>query len=99
MSTKMERLEEKAADLATENDHLASLCKAKDNSADFHRRELARYGSMFMQLYESNRTLELRYGWLEEAARDVATACADHVHDAIGRLADELGLEITEDQD
>ncbi len=97
MSTKMERLEELAADLATENDHLASLCKAKDNSADYHRSELERARRMFMELYENERTLKLRFGWLEEAAREVCTTCEKHQPEAIIKLADEIGLDLTEE--
>lgn len=94
MSTKMERLEERAADLATENEHLASLCKAKDNSADYHRSELERARRMFMELYENERTLKLRFEWLEEAARDVVTSCDEHRDGLIVKLADELGIDL-----
>lgn len=80
-------------DLTKENDHLASLCKAKENSKDYAERELARARRMFMDLFEDKRTLDLRFSWLEDAASEVITSCDKHRGNALERLADELGLE------
>jgi len=88
-----ETKQQKIDNLIEENDHLASLCKAKENSVDYSKRELARAHRMFMELYEEKRTLDLRFGWLEEAARDVVTSCAEHQADFIVKLADEIGVE------
>lgn len=82
-------------DLTKENDHLASLCKAKENSKDYAERELARARRMFMDLFEDKRTLDLRFSWLEDAASEAITSCADHRDGAMIRLADELGLDYT----
>ena len=62
-------------------------------------REANSLRSLIVDMVKEQRTLKLRFDWLEEAAREVCTSCENHVFDAIGRLADELGIEITEDQD
>ena len=93
----MTTLKQTIAELTEENDHLASLCKAKDNSTDYAKRELERARRMFMELYEEKRTLDLRFGWLEEAAREVVTACDEHKDGLIVRLADELGIDLAKE--
>ncbi len=90
-----ETKQQKIDNLTEENDHLASLCKAKENSKEYAERELNRARRMFMDLYEEKRTLDLRFQWLEEAASETITSCADHRDGAMIRLADELGLEYT----
>ncbi len=94
LKARLELAADDNATLKTENDHLASLCKAKDNSADYHRRELEKARRLFMELYELNRTADLRYSWLEEAAREVCTTCEKHQPAAIVKLADEIGLDL-----
>ncbi len=94
----MPTLKQTIAELSEENDHLASLVKAKENSIDYSKRELERARRMFMELYEEKRTLDLRFGWLEEAARDVVTACDDHRNGLIERLADEIGIDLSQEK-
>jgi len=60
------------------------------------QRQTANVSRVFVTLYEEKRTLDLRMGWLEEAARDVVTSCEKHQPDLIVKLAEELGIE-TED--
>ena len=62
-------------------------------------REANSLRSLIVDMVKEQRTLKMRFDWLEEAAREVCTSCEKHVPEAIGRLADELGIEITEDQD
>ncbi len=93
----MTTLKQTIAELSEENDHLASLCKAKDNSTDYAKRELERARRMFMELYELERTLKLRFEWLEEAAREVCTSCEADQPDAIIKLADEIGIDLAKE--
>ena len=92
--------------LSQTTQELASLEQAIKDQQDRHtedRKYLTRESDslrrLIVDMLKEQRTLKLRFDWLEEAASDVCTSCEDHVHDAIGRLADELGIEITEDQD
>ncbi len=94
MTTKQQTIDEQIIEI----EHLASLCKAKENSVDYAKRELERARRMFMDLFEEKRTLDLRYGWLEEAARDVVTACDDHRNGLIERLADEIGIDLSQEK-
>ena len=59
-----------------------------------HIATLSEERRLFMDLYQDYRTLKLRFGWLEEAARDVVLACPQHLPERIVKLADELGIEI-----
>ena len=65
-----------------------------DKERERHQREVARLSRLFIQLYEDKSTLDLRYSWLEEAASNAVTACADHRNGEIETLADELGIEM-----
>ena len=65
---------------------------------DWNRHDADSLRRLIVDMLKEQRTLQMRYDWLEEAARDVCTACEDHVPEFIGRLADEIGIEITEDQ-
>ncbi len=60
-------------------------------------RKLASVHSDFLTLWNDERILRLRFGWLEEAARDVVNACPEHLPQLTVALADELGIEITGD--
>ena len=62
-------------------------------------RQLETVNRNFQMLFTDERTLRLRFGWLEEAARDVVTACPKHLPGEIEKLADELGIEVTENGD
>lgn len=62
-----------------------------------HARAKAHLSSLFIQLYEEKHTLDLRFGWLEEAATNVVNACPEHLPLLIVELADDLGIEITGD--
>ena len=92
--------------LSQTTQELAALEQAIKDQQDRHSedrayliREANSLRSLIVDMVKEQRTLKLRFDWLEEAASEVCTSCADHVHDAIGRLADELGIEITEEQD
>ena len=74
---------------------LSQQLEGKDSRAEYLERELSNARRLFMELYGDHRTLKLRFGWLEDAARDAVTSCPDHVGENMDRLADELGLEIT----
>ena len=78
--------------LGEEIDRLKSSCDHKD-------RQTANVSRVFVTLYEEKRTMDLRFGWLEEKATNVVSACEDHVHECIGELAEELGVDITGDLD
>ena len=82
-------------ELSKENDHLANLVKAKEHSIEYGDRELAKARRMFMELYDQKHTLDMRFEWLEMAANEVITSCAEHRPNALSRLADEIGLEYT----
>lgn len=91
---KVQQIADLNVDVATQGEEINRLeraCAHKD-------RQTANVSRVFVTLYEEKRTMDLRFGWLEESAKDVVNACEDHVHEFIGKLADELGLEITEDQ-
>ncbi len=62
-----------------------------------HAREVARLSRLFINLHESNDTLNLRFEWLKEAGENVVNSCPEHLPQQIVALADELGIEITGD--
>lgn len=71
--------------------------KDKQDAGTFTRRELDNARRLFMDLYEEHRSLKLRFGWLEETARDAVNACEKHEAANMDRLRDELGLEMRGD--
>ncbi len=88
LETRIDNLLRENSEYASEVDRLASNCDHKD-------RQTANVSRVFVTLYEEKRTLDLRMGWLETAARDVVQACPEHRPGLITVLADELGIEIT----
>lgn len=85
------------SELQTIIDQLETRLAANRDREDYQKRELANVMRLFVSLFEDLRTQRLRFGWLEEAARDVVSACPEHQPGLIVKLADELGIEITGD--
>ncbi len=98
LNTLVESLTIRSAQLVQETSDQAEEIERLQRSCDHKDRQTANVSRVFVTLYEEKRTMDLRFGWLEEAARDVATACEIHLPEMVGKLAEELGLEITEDQ-
>lgn len=63
-----------------------------------HDREKAHLSSLFIELYEEKRTLDLRFSWLEEAATNVVNSCPEHLPQQIVELADDLGIELKQEK-
>jgi len=61
------------------------------------RQELSNARRLFMELYQENRTINLRFQWLEEKATDAVNACEKHEAENMDALRDELGLEMRGD--
>ncbi len=91
LETRISNLLRENAEYAEETDRLTSSCDHKD-------RQTANVSRVFVTLYEEKRTLDLRFGWLEEAARDVVSACPEHQPGLIVKLADELGIELKQEK-
>ena len=65
---------------------------------DFTRREGDSLRRLIVDLVKEERTLKLRFSWLEEQATEVCTSCKEHLPGAIERLADELGIELKQEK-
>ena len=91
LETRISNLLRENAEYAEETDRLTSSCDHKD-------RQTANVSRVFVTLYEEKRTLDLRFGWLEEAACDVVSACPEHQPGLIVKLADELGIELKQEK-
>ncbi len=63
---------------------------------DLKRRQLETIQGNFQQLWGDERTMRLRYSWLEEAATNVVTACPEHLAGQLDELREELGIETKE---
>ena len=92
---KVQKIADLRSELATQGDEIIRL----QRSCDHKDRQTANVSRVFVTLYEEKRTMDLRFGWLEEKATNVVSACEDHVHECIGELAEELGVDITGDLD
>lgn len=89
---KIQQIADINVDLATQVEEVLRLqrsCEHKD-------RQTANVSRVFVTLYEEKRTIDMRFGWLEEAAKDVVNSCSDHLPGFIVKLADEIGIEVTE---
>ncbi len=73
------------------------LSKAQlKRNLEHSERRLAHLHQQFMQLWQDERTMRLRYTWLETAATDVVTACPEHLAGQLDELREELGIETKE---
>ncbi len=78
-------------------DSLENTIRHKEHHHDMTRRELDEARRLFMELYAENRTLKLRFQWLEDAATNAVNACEKHEAENMDALRDELGLEMRGD--
>ncbi len=65
---------------------------------EFNRHEGNNLRRLIVDLVKDERTLKMRFQWLETAAEEVCTSCKEHQPGAIERLADELGIEIKQEK-
>jgi len=87
---------QRLADQDIELGHLGDEAERLQRACDHKDRQTANVSRVFVTLYEEKRTMDLRFGWLEEAAKDVVNSCSDHLPGLIVKLADEIGIEVTE---
>ena len=71
--------------------------KASDEQFKHQQREAESLRRLIVDLVQDERTLKLRFSWLEEAATDVVNACDEHKDGLIVRLADELGIDLAKE--
>ncbi len=93
----LDGLRQHNVELSEAKAELASTIDRLEHRIEHQKRETANVSRVFVALYEDKRTLDLRMGWLEEAASDVVNSCPKHLPGLIVKLADELGIEITGD--
>lgn len=84
-------------DLTEQIDKLEQMLNNREEQESYHRRESDNLRRLIVDLVKDERTLKLRFNWLEEAASEVCTSCKEHQAGAIERLADEIGIEIKGD--
>jgi hypothetical protein len=89
---------ETKSELTAQIDKLEQMLSNREEQESYHRREGDSLRRLIVDLVKDERTLKLRFSWLEEAASEVVTACKEHQPGAIERLADELGIELKQEQ-